>query len=184
MHVIHYPAVKALIVNESLYSDMKSMHQGNLQGTIGSIRTLATAFGSLFFTVMFSWGIEWGMPTIPFLVASLLYAIASILLLRYVVPTSAARTAANHATSTAPIPNAFEDLADLIIASPTSPSTLFVFPSSTSPNREYTHLPTTTLSTTTTTLSSPAPSYHPISYQVELLEQTILSDPISTLPLD
>ena len=57
------PSLKGLIVQEII--DIGGCH-GNLQGTITSLRTLATAIGSLVISALFAYSIS-TEPTMPYL---------------------------------------------------------------------------------------------------------------------
>ena len=76
------PALKALIVKESLRQPNGAMYQGNLQGVLCSIRTLGSAFGSLIFSSMFAYCVEQhpALPYVPFLFAGFLYFISALYL--------------------------------------------------------------------------------------------------------
>jgi DHA1 family tetracycline resistance protein-like MFS transporter len=79
--VIHFPALKALIVNESIKSKHGASYQANLQGAISSIRTVSMSVGSLLFSSLFTLGISLkpvAFPALPFLVGSLICLIAYI----------------------------------------------------------------------------------------------------------
>jgi DHA1 family tetracycline resistance protein-like MFS transporter len=76
LSIIHFPALKALIVNESLKNKNGLHYQANLQGAISSIRTISMSIGSLLFSSLFSIGISfpsYPIPYLPFLVVGLFY---------------------------------------------------------------------------------------------------------------
>jgi len=70
LHTINDPALKALIVNQSRLfehsvnissrsvSSTGMTHQGNLQGVLGSLRTLSTGLGSLVFSSLYGFGVK------------------------------------------------------------------------------------------------------------------------------
>eukprot|EP01040_Poterioochromonas_malhamensis_P007001 gene7001-7558_t len=82
MGILHFPAIKALIVNESLKTKYGAAYQANLQGAISSIRTASMSIGSLLFTSLFSVGISLNPPNpaLPFLAAGVIYLIAYLYL--------------------------------------------------------------------------------------------------------
>lgn len=73
--MISDPALKALIVKESLRNPDGLALQGNLQGVLCSIRTLATAFGSLIFGSMFAESVKLhpAMPYLTFIACAFLF---------------------------------------------------------------------------------------------------------------
>lgn len=79
LSIIHYPALKAIVVCESLECRNEIRFQANLQGAISSIRTASIACGSILFTSLFSYGISlepMPLQQLPFLVAGAIYVIA------------------------------------------------------------------------------------------------------------
>lgn len=74
------PALKALIVQSSLRQNPNSKEncQGNLQGVLMSIRTLANAFGSLIFSSIYGYSVSVNpeLPFLAFVLGGLLYAIS------------------------------------------------------------------------------------------------------------
>ncbi len=79
LSIIHYPALKAIVVCESLECRNEIQFQANLQGAISSIRTASIACGSMLFTSLFSYGISLEpvhLPQLPFLVAGAIYVVA------------------------------------------------------------------------------------------------------------
>lgn len=87
LSAIHYPALKALMVAESLRQLDAAKYQANLQGAISSIRTLATALGSLLFPALYTIGKAVRpreMAYLPFVAAGVLY-LSSYFYLRLVL---------------------------------------------------------------------------------------------------
>jgi ABC-type transport system involved in multi-copper enzyme maturation permease subunit len=81
--IIHFPAIKAIIVNESIKTKQGSNYQANLQGAISSIRTASMSVGSLLFSSLFSIGISmkpYPIPSLPFIAGSLIYLAAYLYL--------------------------------------------------------------------------------------------------------
>jgi MFS family permease len=83
--VIQYPALKAIVVSESLESHAQGkQYLANLQGAISSIRTLSIAVGSLLFTWLFSIGISvtsMDLSALPFFVGGAVYLMAFVSLI-------------------------------------------------------------------------------------------------------
>lgn len=75
LNTVYEPALRALIVTESRLTGGEK-HQGNLQGTLGSMRTLASAFGSVLFTSVFAKSIDM-KPRVP--MAAFLLAAAMLM---------------------------------------------------------------------------------------------------------
>jgi DHA1 family tetracycline resistance protein-like MFS transporter len=85
LSIIHFPALKALIVNESLKNKNGLQYQANLQGAISSIRTISMSIGSLLFSAIFSIGISfpsYPAPYLPFVVVGLLYFATYVYLIK------------------------------------------------------------------------------------------------------
>lgn len=80
--MVYDPALKALIVKESLLLPDGATVQGNLQGVLCSIRTLATAFGSLLFAALFAESLKMHPEAsyLSFVLASFLYFISAVYL--------------------------------------------------------------------------------------------------------
>jgi DHA1 family tetracycline resistance protein-like MFS transporter len=79
LSIIHYPALKAIVVCESLECRNEVQFQANLQGAISSIRTASIACGSILYTSLFSYGISlepMPLQQLPFLVAGAIYVTA------------------------------------------------------------------------------------------------------------
>jgi DHA1 family tetracycline resistance protein-like MFS transporter len=76
------PALKALIVKESLRQPNGALYQGNLQGVLCSLRTLGSAFGGLLFSSLFAFCVDQhpAMPYVPFLFSGCLYITSAIYL--------------------------------------------------------------------------------------------------------
>lgn len=85
---LNYPAFKAIVVTESLQREKAASYQANLQGAISSIRTLATALGSLIFSSLFSIGMSMkpvALPGLPFVAAGGIYFVSFLMLTRVLV---------------------------------------------------------------------------------------------------
>eukprot|EP01031_Cornospumella_fuschlensis_P034430 gene34430-41671_t len=74
--IAQYPAFKAVIVNDGLDTPEGLRNQANLQGTISSVRTLATALGALSYSSVTAWGMELhptAYPQVGFVVSAVVY---------------------------------------------------------------------------------------------------------------
>ncbi|RYH28796.1 MFS transporter [archaeon] len=77
--IAQYPAFKAVIINDGLDTPEGLRNQANLQGTISSVRTLATALGALCYSSVTAWGMELhpvAYPQVGFVVSAIIYAMS------------------------------------------------------------------------------------------------------------
>lgn len=84
--MLNDPALKGLIVKESLKHPDGVQLQGNLQGVMCSIRTLMLAFGSLTFASLFAVSVDVNppMPYLSFLVAGFAFLLSSMYLAYFI----------------------------------------------------------------------------------------------------
>lgn len=81
---LYMPALKAIVIQESIGIGGVERHQGNLQGVLGSINTFASGVGALLFSSLFSIGVR-AKPSItflPFAVSGFCFLVAAGLLFR------------------------------------------------------------------------------------------------------
>lgn len=92
LHTINDPTLRAIVVNESRDFEHKSIHvsrsvsstgmthQGNLQGVLGSLRTLSTGLGSLMFNGIYGYSVKVNETWLAWVVGAGLYGLCFVYL--------------------------------------------------------------------------------------------------------
>jgi hypothetical protein len=76
---IYNPSLRAVIVKESLRRHDTEKIQGNLQGVLSSIQTLATAAAALIYSGLFSLSVDWlADPILVFLFSGAMHLISAV----------------------------------------------------------------------------------------------------------